>query len=111
MAFRLWRKLANRQSQWLRRGSFPVGRGRAYRPCLEHLEQRCLLSINEFPTPTPGSSPLSITSGPDGNVWFTEKAVNKIGQITPSGSVTEFPILPVTSNTNPTGITTRASCH
>jgi streptogramin lyase len=71
------------------------------------LEQRCLLTINEFPTPTPGSNPLSITAGPDGNVWFTEGSrTNKIGQITPEGTISEFPILPITSNAGPVGITT-----
>src|SRR5260370_3323801 len=100
MVFRLWRNLANR------RGSVPVGRGRAYYPRLEWLEQRCLLSINEFATPTPNSFLEVITAGPDGNVWFTEHSANKIGQITPGGSITEFPILPVTSNAGPTGITT-----
>src|SRR5262249_25355942 len=74
-------------------------------PRLEALEQRCLLSINEFPTPTPSSHPFSITAGPDGNVWFTENSVKKIGQITPRGSIAEFPIL-VTNNAMPTGITT-----
>jgi streptogramin lyase len=72
------------------------------------LEQRCLLSINEVPTPTPNSQPFSITAGPDGNVWFTEQSANKIGQITPGGAISEFPILPVTSNAQPTGITTGA---
>src|SRR5579862_8306665 len=31
-----------------------------------------------------------ITLGPDGNLWFTEYAGNRIGRITPSGVVTEF---------------------
>ena len=31
-----------------------------------------------------------ITSGPDGNLWFTEESCGKIGRITPSGSITEF---------------------
>ncbi len=31
-----------------------------------------------------------ITAGPDGNVWFTESAANRIGRITPAGVVTEF---------------------
>ena len=75
-------------------------------PCLEPLEARCLLTINEFPTPTPGSSPYFITAGPDGNLWFTENQANKIGQITSSGLIAEFPILPVSSHAFPTGITT-----
>src|SRR5437660_1458617 len=47
-------------------------------------------TINDFPTPTPGSNPDSITGGPDGNVWFTENLGNKIGQVTPGGSISEF---------------------
>jgi streptogramin lyase len=31
-------------------------------------------------------------AGPDGNLWFTEGFVNKIGRITPAGVITEFPI-------------------
>ena len=73
-------------------------------PFLEPLEQRCLLTINEFPTPTPISYPDFITAGPDGNVWFTENQANKIGQVTPSGLITEFPIPTPTSY--PMGITT-----
>src|SRR5206468_646164 len=30
------------------------------------------------------------TTGPDGNLWFTETSPNKIGRITPAGVITEF---------------------
>ena len=33
--------------------------------------------------------PPRITSGPDGNVWFTEKP-SRMGRITPDGTITEF---------------------
>ena len=33
-----------------------------------------------------------ITAGPDGNLWFTESGADKIGRITPSGAITEFPL-------------------
>ena len=33
-----------------------------------------------------------IAAGPDGNLWFTEFSGNRIGRITPSGAITEFPI-------------------
>ena len=33
-----------------------------------------------------------IASGPDGNLWFTRYAGNTIGRITPTGTITEFPI-------------------
>ncbi len=47
--------------------------------------------MTAFAVPTP-SSPGTIVSGPDGNLWFTEEFDNKIGRITPSGVVTEFPV-------------------
>jgi streptogramin lyase len=33
-----------------------------------------------------------ITSGPDGNIWFTEDVPGKIGKITPAGVITEYPL-------------------
>src|SRR5215469_4962652 len=60
-------------------------------------------SIHEFPIPTAGSAPTAITAGPDGNLWFTEAAGNKIGRITTHGSITEFPI--PTAGSTPEGIT------
>ena len=63
--------------------------------------------ITEFTTPgqvlASASNPAGIAVGPDGNLWFTEYSYftkdtmvqhggNKIGRITPSGSITEFPI-------------------
>src|SRR4029077_3365753 len=41
---------------------------------------------------TPGSGPQGIAMGPDGNMWFTEFGADKIGRITPTGAVTEFPL-------------------
>src|SRR5260370_40489576 len=49
------------------------------------------VTITEYPVPSGGSSE-DITTGPDGNVWFTEIAGNKIGKITPAGVITEFPL-------------------
>jgi streptogramin lyase len=37
-----------------------------------------------------GSSPSGITTGPDGNLWFTEFSAGAIGRITPTGEITEF---------------------
>jgi virginiamycin B lyase len=65
-------------------------------------------TISEFGagiTPSPNQSlprhdpyvkaePWAITKGPDGNVWFTEDQANRIGRITPDGTITEFPIEP-----------------
>ena len=63
--------------------------------------------ITEFSLP-PGAEPQQIAAGPDGDLWFTEteqgqisgsfegasaeEANGRIGQITPSGQVTEFPL-------------------
>src|SRR5262249_26902970 len=71
-----------------------------FRPRLERLEDRRLLSytINEFPLPAPSSAPDFIHAGPDGNLWFTDTGQNTLGRITPTGQVTElapFPSLPV----------------
>ena len=53
--------------------------------------------LTEFPIPTPGSYPAGIAAGPDGNLWFTERKAHKIGRITPSGQITEFPLTGPTS--------------
>ncbi len=63
--------------------------------------------ITEFALP-PGTQPQQIAAGPDGDLWFTEtehsqgsrsaeeasaeERSGRIGQITPSGQVTEFPL-------------------
>jgi streptogramin lyase len=47
-------------------------------------------TFTEFPLPNANSSPRGITAGPDGNLWFAEANINKIGVITPGGVVTEF---------------------
>jgi streptogramin lyase len=72
---------------------------RTFCPRLEQLEDRSLLSVSfrTFATPTPASNPLGIAAGPDRNVWFTERAANRIGQITAFGTVTEFPVPTATS--------------
>ncbi|MDQ6643101.1 MAG: hypothetical protein M3Y76_01455 [Chloroflexota bacterium] len=59
-----------------------------------------------FTLPTTGSNLAAITSGSDGNIWFTEVTgtsngpVGKIGRITPSGTITEFAL----PTGNPNGI-------
>ncbi|HEU0317365.1 MAG TPA: hypothetical protein VFR49_08550, partial [Solirubrobacteraceae bacterium] len=53
------------------------------------------------PTRTdPGSDPEGIVAGPDGAVWFTERAGNMIGRMTATGAVSEFNAAP-----GPFGIT------
>ena len=74
---------------------------------LEFLEDRCTPSyvpITEFTAGiTSGSVPIGITAGPDANLWFTEFNSNRIGRITPSGTLTEFSA-GITSGSNPRGI-------
>lgn len=64
------------------------------------------LAIDEWTLPNPSSGPAGITTGPDGALWFTEETPgptspggpggNRIGRITTSGAITEYPI-PTTS--------------
>jgi streptogramin lyase len=63
---------------------------------LETLEDRCLLSsitgYSEYPIPS-GNIPWYTTTGPDGNLWFTEGSpgVNKVGMINPTThAISEF---------------------
>jgi len=48
----------------------------------------------EFQIPTSGAGPVGIVTGPDGNLWFTEGSGNKIGRITPAGSIVEYDLSP-----------------
>ena len=78
---------------------------RARTPGVEGLEERALLSglINEYPVPTASNSPVSITKGSDGNLWYVERDSSTIGQITPTGTVATFNI--PTAASAPTSIT------
>jgi virginiamycin B lyase len=55
-------------------------------------------ALKQFRVPTPDSEPRSITNGSDGNRWFVEGNQDSvlespaIGQITPAGEITEFPV-------------------
>ena len=45
----------------------------------------------EFSLPTPGSGPTTIALAPDGTLWFTEQAGNRIGRMAPDGTaIKEF---------------------
>jgi hypothetical protein len=48
--------------------------------------------ITEFQIPTPGTEPMDIVAGIDGNLYFATWVGNKIGRITTSGVITEFPV-------------------
>lgn len=58
---------------------------------LETLEDRCLLAarITELPIPAANISLEGITAGPDGNLWYTSFNSNRVGRITPAGTVAE----------------------
>src|SRR5438067_13217883 len=88
-----WLSSCNR---WLRVQAArpPLQRRKRHFLALEQLEDRCVpaVTITEFSASlADGSSPYGIVTGPDGNLWFTEFAANKIARMTPDGSsVTEF---------------------
>ncbi len=48
--------------------------------------------VTEVALPGATSQPNRIASGPDGALWFTERAAGKIGRLTTSGSLMEFPL-------------------
>lgn len=48
--------------------------------------------ISEYQVPSADAIPHGIVVGPDGDLWFHEASANKIGRITLSGQVTEYPI-------------------
>jgi streptogramin lyase len=59
----------------------------------------------EFSAGITGNADLyGIAAGLDGNLWFTERGVDKIGRITPAGVITEFSA-GITAGAVPIGIT------
>src|SRR5438093_11840759 len=46
--------------------------------------------VTEFNIPTASAFPNGIAAAPDGNLWFAEGAVHKIGRITTAGKFKEF---------------------
>jgi hypothetical protein len=56
---------------------------------------------------TANAQPFGITAGPDGNLWFAEPSIDRIGRITPLGVVTEFSA-GITAGAYPVGITAGA---
>jgi streptogramin lyase len=62
------------------------------------------VAVDPATNPTGSSRPEFITAGPDGALWFTEGAGNKIGRITTAGAISEF-VIP-TANAHPLGIIT-----
>ena len=82
-------------------------RKRSYIPWGEGLEERQLMSvlsgITEYSITTGSSGVTNLTTGPDGNIWFTEHDVNKVAKISPqTTTVTEYSL--TGGSTGPTDI-------
>ena len=68
-------------------------------------------TVTEFalPVANPGypPNPDGIVAGADGNLWVAEPGVNKIARVTPTGTITEFPVpggmLPTAVTAGPDG--------
>ncbi len=50
------------------------------------------LAFIQYLVPTPNSTPVGITAGPDGSLWFTELDGNNIGRITINGAIIEYSV-------------------
>lgn len=51
------------------------------------------VSIKEFDVPTPKSRPHDPAVAPDGSLWYTGQAANKLGRLDPAtGTFKEFPL-------------------
>ena len=61
--------------------------------------------MTEFPL-APNDDPSSkLAAGPDGNVWFTQFNDDRVGRITPDGTITIY-TQGITANGSPSGIAT-----
>ncbi|MFN2528312.1 MAG: Virginiamycin B lyase [Candidatus Baltobacteraceae bacterium] len=60
----------------------------------------------EVLVPSAGSAPTAITRGSDGNLWFTEQALNKVAKVVIGTSVTLTEPLQLSAGSSPTSITT-----
>ena len=60
--------------------------------------------FGQFAIPSANSQPIGITTGPDGNIWFTENNTNKIGSINPGSHVISETSIP-TASSSPAEIT------
>ena len=74
----------------------------------KHVLSVLIFSLALAAVQTVSASAMTITAGPDGNLWFTESSGNKIGRITTTGTITEFAIptaksLPVSITSSPDG--------
>jgi virginiamycin B lyase len=53
------------------------------------------VGVGVYSIPTYFSTPIAITTGSDGALWFTESTGCKVGRITTPGYITEFPLTQV----------------
>jgi streptogramin lyase len=60
-------------------------------------------TFTEYTNPVPNTSPMRITTGPDGNLWFTDPGTNQVVKVTTSGGFTAYTI--PTPNSAPGAIT------
>ncbi|HKC23488.1 MAG TPA: NHL repeat-containing protein [Thermoanaerobaculia bacterium] len=67
------------------------------------------VKITEFTIPTASSEPRGIVAGPDGYLYFTEKAANKIGVMSTAGAFPNEFTVPYMPNTQPYAITRAGS--
>jgi streptogramin lyase len=51
--------------------------------------------LTEFSVPAANPGLTGLAVGPDGNLWFKETAANRLGRLTPDGTLTELPLPPV----------------
>ena len=58
--------------------------------------------LHGIPDTDRGRSADDIAAGPEGNLWFSEYHGDKLGRITPSGTITEFPL--PTAASGPSGL-------
>ncbi|MBC5815380.1 MAG: Virginiamycin B lyase [Candidatus Eremiobacteraeota bacterium] len=59
----------------------------------------------EVVVPSAASAPTTITRGSDGNLWFTERALNKVAKVVIGSSVTITEPLQLSAASSPTSIT------
>lgn len=69
-------------------------------PAQQSLGTFTLYSLPPFQAPVLPAAPRAITVGPDGALWFTESYGAKIGRITTSGQIIEYPITTQDPNQN-----------
>src|SRR5262249_27772512 len=51
---------------------------------------------HRYPVPSAGTSPLVLTAGPDGNIWYTSQDGHKVGRVAIAGAAAVPRALPRT---------------